>query len=238
TYSLTYSAGAHGSVTGSTSQTVGHGSNGTQVTAVPAAGYRFVSWSDGVTTAARTDASVTGDLTVTATFARVGVPAFTATVYGGTTLLSTAFESDSGAQREIWIAYDNSRSAPVEFVNSDGSVRLAFTSDGGAVDRAITVESSGGTETSMRGASGTNRISADLSNLTGWVGSQGTLELEYQVTQTDGSLTTAVVSANGQDETRLTNTRTVTGGTSVVTYISFAMSDSLATIAPDGTLTV
>src|SRR5690606_19695554 len=34
TYSLTYSAGAHGSVTGSTSQTVGHGTDGTQVTAV------------------------------------------------------------------------------------------------------------------------------------------------------------------------------------------------------------
>ena len=36
---------------------------------MPDAGYHFVSWSDGLTSAARTDANVTADLSVTASFA-------------------------------------------------------------------------------------------------------------------------------------------------------------------------
>ena len=39
------------------------------MTAVPNTGYHFVNWSDGVTTATRTDTNVTANLTVTATFA-------------------------------------------------------------------------------------------------------------------------------------------------------------------------
>ena len=68
TYTLTYLAAANGSITGTTPQTVNHGDNGTAVTAVPDAGYHFMSWSDGVLTAARTDLNVTANLTVTATF--------------------------------------------------------------------------------------------------------------------------------------------------------------------------
>ena len=68
TYTLTYTAGANGTITGASTQTVDHGGSGTQVTAVPNAGYHFASWSDGVLTAARTDANVTSDITVTANF--------------------------------------------------------------------------------------------------------------------------------------------------------------------------
>ena len=39
------------------------------MTAVPNTGYHFVSWSDGVLTATRTDTNVTADMTVTANFA-------------------------------------------------------------------------------------------------------------------------------------------------------------------------
>ncbi len=46
-----------------------HGSDGTAVTALPDAGHHFVSWSDGMLTAARTDTNVTADIDVTATFA-------------------------------------------------------------------------------------------------------------------------------------------------------------------------
>ena len=62
-------AGANGTITGNTPQTVEHGQDGTEVTAVPNTGYHFVQWSDGVTTAARTDLGVTGDINVTAEFA-------------------------------------------------------------------------------------------------------------------------------------------------------------------------
>jgi alpha-tubulin suppressor-like RCC1 family protein len=69
TYTLTYLAGPHGSMTGPAPQTVAYGMNGSQVTAVPDAGYHFVSWSDGLTTASRTDMNVTANKTVTASFA-------------------------------------------------------------------------------------------------------------------------------------------------------------------------
>ena len=48
TYTLTYTAGANGTIAGTTPQTVNYGANGTLVTAVPNTGYHFVEWSDGV----------------------------------------------------------------------------------------------------------------------------------------------------------------------------------------------
>lgn len=68
-YSLDYAAGAGGTISGAASQTVNAGSSGSAVTAVPDTGYSFVSWSDGVLTAERTDTSITADKTVSATFA-------------------------------------------------------------------------------------------------------------------------------------------------------------------------
>jgi hypothetical protein len=70
TYTLSYAAGANGMITGSSTQAVAYGLNGTQVTATPNAGYHFVNWSDGVTTTARTDSDVTGAISVTANFAQ------------------------------------------------------------------------------------------------------------------------------------------------------------------------
>jgi hypothetical protein len=69
TYTLTYTAGAHGSISGTTPQTVTSGGNGSSVTAVPATGYHFTSWSDGVLTATRQELNVTANHSVTASFA-------------------------------------------------------------------------------------------------------------------------------------------------------------------------
>src|SRR4029077_19487017 len=69
TYTLTYTAGANGSITGTSPQTVNHGADGSEVTAVANTGYHFVDWSDGVLTAARIDTNVTANLSVTANFA-------------------------------------------------------------------------------------------------------------------------------------------------------------------------
>ena len=69
TYTLTYTVGANGSISGTSPQTVNSGSSGTTVTAVPNTGYHFVSWSDGLTTAARTDTNVTANVSVSASFA-------------------------------------------------------------------------------------------------------------------------------------------------------------------------
>ncbi|MGJ8641711.1 MAG: carbohydrate-binding protein [Opitutaceae bacterium] len=68
TYTLTYTAGANGSITGTSPQTIDHGSNGTAVTAVADADYSFVDWSDGSTDNPRTDISVSDNISVTANF--------------------------------------------------------------------------------------------------------------------------------------------------------------------------
>lgn len=66
---LAYYAGANGSLTGSTTQSVAYGEDGVEVTAVADSGYYFTGWSDGVLTASRMDLHVAGDISVTAFFA-------------------------------------------------------------------------------------------------------------------------------------------------------------------------
>ena len=68
-YTLNYAAGTNGSLTGSTNQVVPFGGSGSPVTAVPAAGYHFVNWSDSSTVNPRTDTGVGANLSVTANFA-------------------------------------------------------------------------------------------------------------------------------------------------------------------------
>jgi hypothetical protein len=67
-HTLTYTAGSNGTISGTSPQTVAHGSNGTAVEAVPNTGYHFVDWSDGSTANPRTDQNVTEDISVTANF--------------------------------------------------------------------------------------------------------------------------------------------------------------------------
>jgi hypothetical protein len=78
---LTYSAGTGGTISGTSPQSVSPGGSGTAVTAVANPGYHFMSWSDGVLTAARTDSSVTANKSVTASFA---INTYTLTYAAGT----------------------------------------------------------------------------------------------------------------------------------------------------------
>ncbi len=71
TYTLTYSAANGGYISGTTPQTVAYLTSGTQVTAVASNAYVFTSWSDGVSTAARTDTALVGGTNVTANFRAV-----------------------------------------------------------------------------------------------------------------------------------------------------------------------
>lgn len=68
TRNLEYVAGENGTISGDTSQTVANGEDGETVTAIPNEHYHFVSWSDDVTTAERTDLNVVQDISMTATF--------------------------------------------------------------------------------------------------------------------------------------------------------------------------
>ncbi len=69
TFTLSYTAGAGGTLTGETTQTVNYGADGTAVKAVANTGYHFVNWSDGSTANPRTDTNVTANVAVTANFA-------------------------------------------------------------------------------------------------------------------------------------------------------------------------
>ncbi|HMB14868.1 MAG TPA: DUF1566 domain-containing protein [Pelovirga sp.] len=67
-FNLTYLTTEGGSLTGPVVQEIEEGEDALEVAAIAADGYEFVSWSDGVTAAARIDLAVAEHLTVTATF--------------------------------------------------------------------------------------------------------------------------------------------------------------------------
>jgi hypothetical protein len=69
---VTYIADAGGALVGDVFQYIADGESGTAVTATPAEGFRFVSWSDGSTQNPRTDSSLSSNLTLTAVFASTG----------------------------------------------------------------------------------------------------------------------------------------------------------------------
>ncbi len=70
---VTYTAGEGGRIEGTAVQTVNKGGDTAQVTAVAEAGYEFSKWSDGKTTAARTDVNVQQDAAYTAVFVKTQV---------------------------------------------------------------------------------------------------------------------------------------------------------------------
>lgn len=102
TYSLSYTAGTGGSITGTASQRINSGNDGTAVTATPDAGYVFDTWSDGVLTATRTDNNITANKSVTATFlatiSATAIVGITAPVTGAT---PTATISDTSEYTAI-----------------------------------------------------------------------------------------------------------------------------------------
>lgn len=67
-YTLTYAAGANGSIVGVTSQLVESGGDGVAVYAAADSGFTFSQWSDASTDNPRTDTSVSGNISVTASF--------------------------------------------------------------------------------------------------------------------------------------------------------------------------
>lgn len=94
-YTLKYTAGENGSITGDTSQTVKHGANGTSVRAVPDTGYHFTKWSDSSTDNPRTDTDVTRDIDVTALFEinRYTISLYPNPTEGGTVVNAGVYET-------------------------------------------------------------------------------------------------------------------------------------------------
>ncbi|MBQ9470644.1 MAG: InlB B-repeat-containing protein [Bacteroidales bacterium] len=117
-YTLTYTATEGGSITGATTQAVQHGGSGTEVEAVPNAGYRFVQWSDGLTTAKRTDSNVNADISAEAQFAIISY-----------TLSYTASEGGSISGQATQTVQHGGSGSEVEAVAQEG-YRFVKWSDG------------------------------------------------------------------------------------------------------------
>lgn len=117
-FTLTYAAGANGSISGTSPQTVVSGGSGTAVTAVPNTGYHFANWSDGSTANPRTDTNVVANKSVTANFAiNTYVLTYTAGV-GGTISGTSPQNVNHGANGTTVTAQPN---VGQHFVNwSDG----------------------------------------------------------------------------------------------------------------------
>ncbi len=125
THTLAYAAGSNGSLSGSLSQTVNDGMSGTAVTAVPDYNFSFSSWSDGSTQNPRTDANVTGNISVTANFsanlrakkieapAAVPTPSLTVNIptggvsYNAGSVLGIDWSSQDGAFAKYSVSYSS-----------------------------------------------------------------------------------------------------------------------------------
>jgi len=83
TFTLTYTAGDGGTITGISPQTIAQGHDGSAVTALANDGYHFTNWSDGSTSASRTDRNIQGNINLSAYFSKSGA--------GGNGLLLTEF---------------------------------------------------------------------------------------------------------------------------------------------------
>jgi hypothetical protein len=123
TYTLTYTPGTGGTISGTTPQVVNHGSDGSPVTAVPNTDFHFVDWSDGVTANPRTDTNVTAIKTVVANFAantytlNATAPAFSSVIYSYTAI----------APGDISIVSSGNSDATISSVTLTGDGADAFT---------------------------------------------------------------------------------------------------------------
>ncbi|HRY36253.1 MAG TPA: peptidoglycan-binding protein [Candidatus Magasanikbacteria bacterium] len=70
-FELKYNADRGGSISGSSTQSIASGGNGTAVTAVANSGYRFLRWSDGSTVNPRTDTNITENIAISASFQKI-----------------------------------------------------------------------------------------------------------------------------------------------------------------------
>jgi len=152
TYTFTYSAGSHGTLTGDSAQTVNLGLNGTAVTAVANSGYHFVNWSDSSTANPRTDINASGDISVSANFSPDAPTTYTFTYSAGSHGTLTGFSSqtvsagasgtaitpvaNSGYHFVNWS--DSSTANPRTDINASGNISVSanFSPDaGGGGDR-------------------------------------------------------------------------------------------------------
>jgi len=140
-YTLTYQAGTGGTITGATNQTVTAGESGSPVTAAPDAGYHFVAWSDGSTVNPRTDTSVTGNLSVTASFA-ANLPPVVTSGAGGVPVSGTSArlygDLTAGEPADVWICWGAMDGGTASTGNWTHVVSAGTLTEGGSFSNLVT----------------------------------------------------------------------------------------------------
>ena len=138
TYTLTYTAGANGSITGTTPQTVNAGANGTPVTAVPNANYHFVQWSDASTQNPRTDTNVAANISVTASFA-INTFTVTPSVAGNGSIAPNTPQTVNGGTTTAFTLTPNANNHIVNVTGTCGGTLVGNTFTTAAVTANCTV---------------------------------------------------------------------------------------------------
>ena len=131
THTLTYCAGAHGSVTGVSPQSVIEGGSGSAVTVAADSGYHFVGWNDNSTANPRIDINVTEDMAVKAIFIKdstgfAPTDHFTIAVLPDTQNYSESYPQIFDQQTQ-WIA-DHSEDQNIVFVSHLGDLVNVYNS--------------------------------------------------------------------------------------------------------------
>ena len=238
TYTLTYTAGAGGTITGTTPQTVNYGGSGTQVTAVPNTGYHFVNWSDGSMASSRTDTNVTANISATATFA---INTYTLTVGA---VNGTVTKNPDQA------TYNHGTAVQLTATPAAGYLFVDWSGDAGGTTNPITITMDGNKNITANFASITLTITASA-------GSGGTITPSGAVTVNYGSDQTFTIAANTHYHianvlvdggsvgavasytfTSVTTSHTISATFAVNTFTITATAGSGGTIAPSGAVLV
>ena len=242
TYTLTYAAGANGSVTGNTTQTVNYNGSGTAVTAVPASGYHFVQWSDSSATNPRTDTSVTANISVTASFAANGAHTITASSNAGGTITPSGAVSVSDAQDQSFTISPNvghflydvsvdgvSQGAITDYTFMNVTTDHTITATFDTITYIITASAGSGGSISPSGSVAVNQSDNQTFNITANGGNSISDVL------VDGLSVGAVTSYTF---TNVTGTHTISASFNVITHAITATGDTGGTITPSGTVLV
>ena len=139
-YTLTYTAGANGTITGNTSQSIEHGSDATTVEAVPNFGYKFVSWSDGSTQNPRTDLSVSANIAAEAQFTSSGLLVhYNFDETDGTVVTDASGEGNHGTlSGGEWNASGGKIGGAIDFSTTRGNISVP-TSGLSSIDTEVTI---------------------------------------------------------------------------------------------------
>jgi hypothetical protein len=153
TYTLNYSASSGGYISGSSTQTVYYGDDGSSVTATPDSGYYFSSWDDGNKESSRTDMSIKANFSTVAKFIQNSYSSFVppstpkvsvepsflnnAINWSVANVYQMAISESTDFSKSSWIPYKNS------YQQTDKKLYIKFRSQDGGESKVyiITPES-------------------------------------------------------------------------------------------------